>query len=114
MEMAIAGIRRRHLMICNSESTKSGLSCLIFELRSAAGRPMLNQRLARRTRLMKTFIRRGSIGGTWATGMPALTENLSEDGSIAAAHAYASGINQMVVLAVIERASLKAMLAWYL
>jgi hypothetical protein len=56
----------------------------------------------------------GSIGGAWATGMPALNENLSEDGSIAAAHAYASGMNQMVVLPVIERASLKAMLAWYL
>ncbi|QIG93572.1 MULTISPECIES: GAF domain-containing protein [unclassified Bradyrhizobium] len=56
----------------------------------------------------------GSIGGVWATGMPALTEHLKQDQSIAAALARASGMNQVVALPVIENARLKAVLAWYL
>ena len=56
----------------------------------------------------------GSIGGAWATGMPALNEHLKQDESIAASLARASGMNQVVVLPVIENARLKAVLAWYL
>ncbi|UGY16173.1 GAF domain-containing protein [Bradyrhizobium septentrionale] len=56
----------------------------------------------------------GSIGGVWATGMPALTEHLKQDPSIAAALARTSGMNQVVALPVIESARLKAVLAWYL
>jgi hypothetical protein len=56
----------------------------------------------------------GSIGGAWATGMPALNDYLKLDESIAASLARASGMNQVVVLPVIEKALLKAVLAWYL
>lgn len=56
----------------------------------------------------------GSIGGAWATGMPAINEHLKADSSIAAALARTSGMNQIVVLPVIEGAELKAVLAWYL
>ncbi len=56
----------------------------------------------------------GSIGGAWATGMPAVNENLKHDESIAASLARKSGMNQIVALPVIEGALLKAMLAWYL
>ena len=56
----------------------------------------------------------GLIGGAWATGMPAVCENLRHDESIAASLACASGMNQIVVLPVIESVLLKAILAWYL
>jgi hypothetical protein len=56
----------------------------------------------------------GCIGGAWATGMPAVNENLKHDESIVATLACASGMNQIVVLPVIENALLKAILAWYL
>jgi hypothetical protein len=56
----------------------------------------------------------GMIGGAWATGLPAINENLKTDTSIAAALARESGMNQIVVLPVIENAALKAVLAWYL
>lgn len=56
----------------------------------------------------------GSIGGAWATGMPAINEHLKVDDSIAATLARTSGMNQIVVLPVIEDAQLKAVLAWYL
>ncbi len=56
----------------------------------------------------------GSIGGAWATGMPAIGENLALDDSVAAALARASGMKQIVVLPVIDNALLKAVLAWYL
>jgi len=56
----------------------------------------------------------GSIGGAWATGMPAISENLKHDTSIAASLARSSGMNQIIVLPVIENALLKAVLAWYL
>jgi hypothetical protein len=56
----------------------------------------------------------GSIGGAWATGMPAICEDLKRDASTAASLARGSGMKQIVVLPVIEDALLKAMLAWYL
>ena len=56
----------------------------------------------------------GCIGGAWATGMPAINENLKHDESVVASLACASGMNQIVVLPVIENALLKAVLAWYL
>ena len=56
----------------------------------------------------------GSIGGAWATGMPALNDDLAHDGSIAAVGARAAGLSRMVVLPVIGNARLEAMLAWYL
>jgi hypothetical protein len=56
----------------------------------------------------------GSIGGAWATGMPAIGEDLKHDGSIAASLARGSGMKQIIVLPVIENALLKAVLAWYL
>jgi hypothetical protein len=56
----------------------------------------------------------GSIGGAWATGMPAINEHLKVDESVAAQAARAAGMNQIVVLPVIEHAQLKAVLAWYL
>ncbi|UPT91603.1 hypothetical protein HAP41_0000023365 [Bradyrhizobium barranii subsp. apii] len=56
----------------------------------------------------------GSIGGAWATGMPALNDDLARDGSVAASQASASGLSQMVVLPVIGNARLDAVLAWYL
>jgi hypothetical protein len=56
----------------------------------------------------------GSIGGAWATGMPAICENLQHDESIAASLARTAGMHQMVALPVIEHAELKAVLAWYL
>jgi hypothetical protein len=56
----------------------------------------------------------GSIGGAWATGMPAINEHLKVDGTIASSLARASGMEQIVVLPVIDDAQLKAVLAWYL
>ena len=56
----------------------------------------------------------GSVGGAWATGMPAICEDLKHDASIAASLARVSGLNQIVVLPVIDNAVLKAVLAWYL
>ncbi|WMT72854.1 GAF domain-containing protein [Bradyrhizobium sp. Ash2021] len=56
----------------------------------------------------------GSIGGAWATGMPAINEHLKIDESVASSLARAAGMNQIVVLPVIENALLKAVLAWYL
>ncbi|HEX9210534.1 MAG TPA: GAF domain-containing protein [Bradyrhizobium sp.] len=56
----------------------------------------------------------GSIGGAWATGMPALNDDLAHDGSIAAVEARASGLSRIVVLPVIGNTRLEAMLAWYL
>ncbi|WP_247983532.1 hypothetical protein [Bradyrhizobium sp. 186] len=56
----------------------------------------------------------GSIGGAWATGMPALNDDLAHDCSIAASQACASGLSRLVVLPVIGNASLEAVLAWYL
>jgi hypothetical protein len=53
----------------------------------------------------------GSIGGAWATGMPAINEDLKRDGSIAASLARGSGMKQIIVLPVIENALLKAVLA---
>jgi len=63
-----------------------------------------------------TTIRRGDgpIGGAWATGMPAIVENLKHDASATSVLARQSGMNQIVVLPVIENALLKAVLAWYL
>ena len=55
----------------------------------------------------------GSIGGAWATGMPAINEHLKSDECIASQLARAAGMNQIVVLPVIEHALLKAVLAWY-
>jgi hypothetical protein len=46
--------------------------------------------------------------------MPAINENLRHDESIAASLARSSGMNQIIVLPVIENALLKAVLAWYL
>jgi hypothetical protein len=56
----------------------------------------------------------GSIGGAWATGMPAISADLKYDASSAAAVARGSGMKQIIVLPVIENALLKAVLAWYL
>jgi hypothetical protein len=56
----------------------------------------------------------GSIGGAWATGMPAINEHLKIDECVASQLARAAGMNQIVVLPVIENALLKAVLAWYL
>jgi hypothetical protein len=55
----------------------------------------------------------GCIGGAWASGMPAINENLKHDESVVASLACASGMSQIVVLPVIENALLKAILAWY-
>ena len=55
----------------------------------------------------------GTIGGAWATGLPAINENLGNEEPITAS-ARASGMRQMVVFPVIENAMLKAVLAWYL
>jgi hypothetical protein len=46
--------------------------------------------------------------------MPAINEHLKVDESIASQLARAAGMNQIVVLPVIENALLKAVLAWYL
>jgi len=56
----------------------------------------------------------GSIAGAWATGMPALNDDLAHDNSIAAAEARAAGLGQMVALPVIGSTGLDAVLAWYL
>src|SRR4029079_18309028 len=56
----------------------------------------------------------GSIGGAWATGMPAINEHLKVDASVACTVAQAGVMSQIVVLPVIENALLKAVLAWYL
>ena len=56
----------------------------------------------------------GSIGGAWATGMPAINEHLKVDGCVAATLARTAGMNQIVVLPVIEGAQLRSVLAWYL
>jgi len=56
----------------------------------------------------------GSIGGAWATGMPAINENLKHEDAIPASLALAFGMNQMVALPVIDNGLLKAVLAWYL
>jgi hypothetical protein len=56
----------------------------------------------------------GSIGGAWATGMPALNDDLAHDSSIAAGEARVAGLSRMVVLPVIGDAKLEAMMAWYL
>ncbi|MGY4289350.1 hypothetical protein ACVWXO_008616 [Bradyrhizobium sp. LM2.7] len=63
----------------------------------------------------KSIVRgEGSIGGAWATGMPALNDDLSHDASIAASEARVSGLSRMVALPVIGNAGLEALLAWYL
>jgi len=54
------------------------------------------------------------FAGAWATGMPAINEHLKLDGTIASSLARASGMDQIVVLPVIEDATLKAVLSWYL
>ena len=54
------------------------------------------------------------FGGAWATGMPAINEHLKLDGTIASSLARTSGMDQIVVLPVIEDATLKAVLSWYL
>ena len=46
--------------------------------------------------------------------MPAINEHLKLDESVASSLACAAGMNQIVVLPVIENALLKAVLAWYL
>ena len=46
--------------------------------------------------------------------MPAINEHLKVDESVASQAARAAGMNQIVVLPVIESAQLKAVLAWYL
>ena len=46
--------------------------------------------------------------------MPAINEHLRLDGTCASAMARASGMEQIVVLPVIEHARLNAVLAWYL
>ena len=46
--------------------------------------------------------------------MPAINEHLKLDGTIASSLAPASGMDQIVVLPVIEDATLKAVLSWYL
>lgn len=56
----------------------------------------------------------GSIGGAWATGMPAIDDQLKNDSSISATMAREAGLKQAVALPVIEGAVLKAVLAWYL
>ncbi len=56
----------------------------------------------------------GCIGGAWATGMPALNDDLVNDASIAAAEARAAGLIQMVILPVIGDGRLEAILVWYL
>jgi hypothetical protein len=55
----------------------------------------------------------GSIGGAWATGTPALNDDLAQDHSIAAAEARAAGLGRMVALPVNGKAGLDAMLVWY-
>ncbi len=56
----------------------------------------------------------GPIGGAWATGMPAICEDVRHDTSIAASLARVIGMNQIIVLPVIDNAVLKAVLARYL
>jgi hypothetical protein len=46
--------------------------------------------------------------------MPAINEHLKLDESVAPSLARTAGMNQIVVLPVIENALLKAVLAWYL
>ena len=46
--------------------------------------------------------------------MPAINEHLKLDECIASQLGRAAGMNQIVVLPVIENALLKAVLAWYL
>lgn len=63
----------------------------------------------------KTITRgEGSIGGAWATGMPAINANLRNDESVAAIAARDAKLNQLVVLPMIDGAMLTAVLAWYL
>jgi hypothetical protein len=56
----------------------------------------------------------GSIGVAWLTGTPLVNESLKQDASAAASLASEAGMNQIVVLPIIENALLKAVLAWYL
>lgn len=56
----------------------------------------------------------GSIGGAWATGMPALNNELAHDGSVAGFEACTAGLSRMVALPVIGNSRLDAVLAWYL
>jgi len=46
--------------------------------------------------------------------MPAICEDLKHYASVAASLARISGVNQLIVLPVIDNAVLKAVLAWYL
>ena len=56
----------------------------------------------------------GSIGGAWATGMPAINNSLRDDQSASAIAAREIKLNQIVVLPMIDGAKLTAVLAWYL
>ena len=56
----------------------------------------------------------GSIGGAWATGMPAISNTLRDDPSASAVAAREIKLNQIVVLPMIDGAVLTAVLAWYL
>ena len=63
----------------------------------------------------KTILKgQGSIGGAWATGMPAIADGFPDDQSVSATSARDAGWKQAVALPVIEGAVLKAILAWYL
>jgi hypothetical protein len=56
----------------------------------------------------------GSIGKTWLSGIPTLTETLASDVSAAAASACGAGMTSSVVLPILKSARMTAAVAWYL
>jgi len=56
----------------------------------------------------------GYIGGAWATGKPAIYDDVKYDETASASLARSSGMTQIAVLPVIEDASLIAVVAWHL
>jgi hypothetical protein len=56
----------------------------------------------------------GAIGTAWATGRPAISDDLKNDTCIAALAAVESGLMRAVVLPVFRGADVEAVIAWYL
>jgi hypothetical protein len=56
----------------------------------------------------------GSIGTAWRTGVPALSESLQSDVSVAGASAREAGMKSAVVLPVLKAGQMTAAVAWYL
>lgn len=89
--------------------TESG-EALVFE----AGDCSLGTDLAALYRSSQIAKGEGTIGGTWASGMPALVSDLGNEQSAYAETARQAGLAQIVTFPVIDNGRLKAIVVWLL